>query len=101
MWLASLRCSAMTIVLITTASILDGCSPSLRVIPPLTNQPADTSPAWSPDGNWIAYAHFAPDPSDTSGLFVVDTTGSGRRLLAIGFPGSIDWSPDSRSIVYN
>lgn len=77
-----------------------GCG-SKSITPPLTNQPADTSPAWSPDGSLIAYAHFAADPSDTSGLFVVDTTGSGRRLLAMGFPGTIDWSPDSRSIVYN
>jgi Tol biopolymer transport system component len=101
MWFASLQCSALTVALITTASIFGGCSPSSRVTPPITNQPSDTVPAWSPDRHWIAYSHFGLDVSDTSGLYVADTTGAQRRLLALGHPRSIDWSPDSRNLIYD
>ena len=99
--LVPLRWATPAIALVAATGLLVGCSPSSRVTPPVTTQPADTAPAWSPDGNWIAYAHFAPDHSDTSGLYVADTAGSQLRLIASGHPRSVDWSPDSRSIVYD
>jgi len=64
----------------------------------------DDSPAWSPDGKWIAYTHINPDPGDTlypTGLYVVDTEGQNRRLLIDGAAYSPDWSPDGKKIAFN
>ncbi len=63
---------------------------------------ADRSPAWSPNGKWIAYF------SDASGeyqLAIRDQSGQGEpRLLALADKPSFFyepvWSPDSRKIVY-
>ncbi|MFN7935759.1 MAG: PDZ domain-containing protein [Bryobacteraceae bacterium] len=70
----------------------------------LTNSPgaADRSPAWSPDGKWIAYF------SDESGeymLHLAPQNGQGEiQKISLGNPPSffysIVWSPDSKKISY-
>jgi Tol biopolymer transport system component len=86
--------------IICLAIVLSGCS-SHTTQPIISSKPTDTSAAWSPDGRWIAYAHFDPDSIAMNGLYVTDTTGTQRTLVASGDPRSIDWSPDSRFIVYD
>lgn len=55
-------------------------------------------PAWSPDGNWIAYAAREGRGTD---LFVMRPDGSGRqRLTSNGFARSPEWSPDGKSLAY-
>jgi tricorn protease len=70
----------------------------------LTNTPgvAERDPAWSPDGQWIAYF------SDESGeyqLHLRDQSGMGEaRKINLGQPPSFfyapTWSPDSKKIAY-
>lgn len=72
---------------------------------PIEDVPMDWQPAWSPDGNTIAYTHHAvlespEDSSDTSGIYLVKTDGTGNRLLIAGGELS-DWSPDCGEIVFN
>ena len=70
----------------------------------------DIDPQWSPDGRFISYvsSRGRSDANDYSyDLILIPTNGSGRQVLLDNVVavtdhggGSYDWSPDSRSIVY-
>jgi tricorn protease len=70
----------------------------------LTQSPGvhDRSPAWSPDGKWIAYF------SDAGGEYALvlapqDGKGASRRvaLEGAGFYGNPRWSPDSKKLSFS
>jgi Tol biopolymer transport system component len=56
-------------------------------------------PAWSPDGEWLAFAASRPDPSygdgriETPGLYVVQRDGSGLRRVADSSIVPFMWQP--------
>jgi TolB protein len=63
---------------------------------------ADTSPAFSPDGTWIAFERVTGLAPGQAGLFLIHPDGTGlRRLtddtLGAGYPR---WSPDGRRILF-
>jgi TolB protein len=58
----------------------------------------DFEPAWSPDGKTIAYAHN-DTLSDSTGIYLVDTSGSNKRILFAG--NSPTWSPDNKWIAFS
>jgi TolB protein len=70
----------------------------------------DHSPAWSPDGRWIAFARetgpFVDDLVQNFGLFVMTAHGGHLRRLtqkaspALGEDGEPQWSPDGERIVF-
>jgi Tol biopolymer transport system component len=58
----------------------------------LTSAPGyDGDPAWSPDGEWIAFA-------DDDGLSLMRPDGSDRKQLARGDLSKPAWSPDGKTI---
>ena len=62
-------------------------------------------PAWSPDGNYIAYVAGAPDyPSTGGSLYVYDVAADRSTLIVSGSPGynmsSPTWGPQSYRIVF-
>lgn len=60
----------------------------------------DTDPAWSPDGQRIAY--FSRENRNPT-LYVIDATGRNRRSLSLesaGINRFMAWAPDNRHIVY-
>ena len=66
----------------------------------LSADPADDrDPAWSPDGNWVA---FASDRSGDYEIYVVDR--KGERLRRLTHDPACDlapaWSPDGRMLLY-
>ncbi len=61
-----------------------------------SNEPI-LSPAWSPDGNWLAYVSFEKRSSNV----YIQNVWSGERKLVSEFPGinsAPAWSPDGRSL---
>ncbi len=79
--------------------------------PPFTYDP-DSEPAWSPDGQWIAFvrgiASFGPGGLETGrtyGIWVVRPDGSDMHAVTTTksetvYPMTPAWSPDGRSIAY-
>ena len=65
----------------------------------LTDDPAvDTMPAWSPDGEKIA---FSSNRTGASQIYIMDKDGNGQRQIT--FDNSNDWPvwlPDARSIAF-
>jgi Tol biopolymer transport system component len=79
---------------------LDGGDPQ-----PITGRDADRKyPAWSPDGQWLAYKLTAGDAASTS-LAIARPDGTGERLL-VSEPGALaafsgsGWTNDSGRLVY-
>jgi RHS repeat-associated protein len=66
--------------------------------------PHGTSPAWSPDGNKIAFYAIAPDGHLE--IYTINANGSGiqcltnKDMLVRGLPTPPAWSPDSSKIVF-
>lgn len=61
---------------------------------------SDWAPAWSPDGEWLAFAR-STDGRRSFHLYVMRADGSGVRQLTHGrFDESPAWSPDGRWIAY-
>jgi Tol biopolymer transport system component len=63
------------------------------------------APAWSPDGQWIAFgmgSFFLDRDSKPARLMMVHADGSGKRELTSGpvNSGFPSWSPDGKRIVY-
>jgi len=62
-------------------------------------------PAWSPDGEWIAYVNYSPDQRHTY-LEIVHPNGTGAKtLVTLPFHealfGAPVWSPDSKTLLLN
>lgn len=65
----------------------------------------DRGPKVSSDGRWIAYTGYDDEnfTSHISSLYLMDTKGSQKRLLAGDFPSSpasITWAPENNGIFY-
>jgi Tol biopolymer transport system component/DNA-binding winged helix-turn-helix (wHTH) protein len=63
------------------------------------------SPAWSPDGRYVAFQSWSPFESDC-GIYIVPALGSAERKV-YSFRSSqlattgLDWSPDGKSILFS
>ena len=65
----------------------------------LTSDGANISPAWSPDGNWIAYLYSKCGGDSTCGTWLMDTSGDQKRFLFLhGLEYS--WHPFDPLILY-
>ena len=64
----------------------------------------DDSPAWSPDGRWIAFHRAVPSQYGPPGLYITSRDNGSPRLLLQGnalFPREVSFSPDGRRLVCN
>ena len=69
----------------------------------LTDSPlADESPAWSPDGQYIAFRRLAPgfgiEKSAKAQVILMPPLGGVERLLAEGDIRGVRWTPDAREV---
>jgi len=84
--------------------ILSSCNPEgLKPTPGnyIINGPQDVEPAFSLDGNFIAYAHLYDTAKNyPPGLYIIERNGSNRKLVLDGFNFSPAWSPDGQWLVF-
>lgn len=68
----------------------------------LTTHPTrDSSPAWSPDGKWIAFLSKREGDDETQIFLISPTGGEARRLTRIPTGASaIKWFPGSRRVAF-
>lgn len=66
----------------------------------LTAEGANFFPAWSPDGEWIAYDSNVQNPAAPYEIWKMRSGGAGRRNIS-GFSSRMpSWSPDGAQIVH-
>jgi dipeptidyl aminopeptidase/acylaminoacyl peptidase len=86
--------------------------PSSPLRPIVTGYHEDFTPAWSPDGRWLAYHshrsatpvanYFSPGSTDDVYLRAANPPGPEIRLTDFGYEvGWADWSPDGRRLVFS
>lgn len=73
---------------------------------PLTTPPSgvigDAFPAFSPDGEWVAFSRISTGQPQVADVYAVRTAGGEpRRLTSLGqFIGDVNWAPDGRSVLF-
>src|SRR5689334_9978110 len=80
-------------------------TPGARDLKPLTAGIRDTSPRWSPDGHWIAFARAIEKEGQTqpSQIYLLPTGGGEARALTDLPKGASApvWSPDGKTIAFS
>jgi Tol biopolymer transport system component/DNA-binding winged helix-turn-helix (wHTH) protein len=73
-----------------------------HILTQLTQHPGDCCPAWSPDGNTIAFTRIA---ADDYGIFLVNATGGTPRKISHEDPrkkrGELGWTADGKFIAFS
>jgi Tol biopolymer transport system component len=60
----------------------------------------DYAPAWSPDGEWIAYIHIG-STLDSCGIYLIKADGTENKQWHKGNVESPTWKPDSKWIAFS
>lgn len=91
-------------ILFITACLFPACSDDVVIVVPPPPPPSgayeiDFQPAWSPDGHTIAYYH-RDSTFETTGIYLIDTNGTNKRLLVGDLSFSPDFSPDGNWVTF-
>jgi len=95
------RRTPLLAALLALALLASGCDWTVEPPDPPDVQRVDRFPAWSPDGRFIAYLHDSgptADPTDVTGLYVLDLETDSTWLVTEGLVTSPDWRPDGERI---
>jgi TolB protein len=91
-------------LIVMAVLLLSGCKGTSIQLGDEKPIPQDITPAWSPDGSSIAYAHISINPNDTiykSGIYIIDTNGNQRRVIINGPVYNPSWSHDGNKIAFD
>ncbi len=87
------------ILVVTGDQSLGIAEPGARRYLSLPAEGAVSDAAWSPDGRRIAFIGRGNRNPEQDGMWVMDTAGGNRRLIA-AHSGEYSWSRDSQSLLY-
>jgi TolB protein len=96
---------SLGLIFIFILCLLIGCpSDDVVIVPPDPPPPSnpyaiDFLPTLSPDGHTIAYYH-RDSTSETTGIYLIDTNGTNKRLLIGDMAFDPDFSPDGNWITF-
>jgi Tol biopolymer transport system component len=60
----------------------------------------DREPAWSPDGETIAFVRGSTDPG-VHGIYFINPDGENLRQIYTGNAGAPSWSPDGKWLAFH
>lgn len=86
--------SLYSLIFYSCSEVID----SRRIDPPFGYAPREYEPAWSPDGQTIAFT--SSTTSEGAGLYLIDTNGANLHRIVSGLIYSPAWSPDGQWIAY-
>tara|TARA_R110002124_G_scaffold282114_1_gene457017 strand:- start:77 stop:367 length:291 start_codon:yes stop_codon:yes gene_type:complete len=89
----------LMIGLLTILSITFFACNTVNPPTPIIEVPRDEAPAWSPDGKYIAYNHYNPEPGEGESIYslrILDVETLESNLILDGFALNPDWSPDGQ-----
>jgi Tol biopolymer transport system component len=84
-----------------TSQALDGTAEQRmpKVVVGASSGEVVSSPAFSPDGQWIVYEVVSGD-RQSGGIFVQPFPGPGLRRQIVAIPGRVQWSRNGKEILY-
>tara|TARA_R110002126_G_scaffold228815_2_gene373163 strand:- start:4457 stop:5170 length:714 start_codon:yes stop_codon:yes gene_type:complete len=94
----------LMIGLLTIISITFFACNTVNPPTPIIEVPRDEAPAWSPDGKYIAYNHYNPEPDEDESIYslrLLDMETLESSLILDGFAFNPNWSPDGQWLAFN
>jgi TolB protein len=95
---------ALLLLILLATLLFNSCRNNPVTSPPVSDEPnilrIDFEPAWSPDGQTIAFCRTEDTLLSKTGLWFINADGTNARQVFNGFFNSPAWSPDGQWLAF-